>query len=50
MVVLGITPDSQTSSQTQTTQAQIAPPQTGDTTNLDKEVVTEKAKESSSAS
>ena len=50
MVVLGITPDSQTSSQTQTTQTQIAPPQTGDTTNLDKEVVTEKAKESSSAS
>lgn len=50
LVVLGITPDSQTSSQTQTTQAQIAPPQTGDTTNLDKEVVTEKAKESSSAS
>uniref|UniRef100_A0A5B7B7R4 Symplekin n=1 Tax=Davidia involucrata TaxID=16924 RepID=A0A5B7B7R4_DAVIN len=45
LVVLGISSDSQNSSQVQTTQAQ-----TGDTVNSDKEVVTEKSKESSSAS
>lgn len=45
LAVLGISPDSQTSSQAQTTQA----PE-GDTSNSDKEVVMEKTKESSSAS
>ncbi|KAK9290954.1 hypothetical protein L1049_009134 [Liquidambar formosana] len=45
LVVLGLGPDSQTSSQAQTSQAQ-----TGDTSNSDKEVVMEKTKESSSAS
>lgn len=41
----GVAPDSQNSSQVQTSQAQ-----TGDTGNSDKEVVTEKSKESSGAS
>lgn len=50
LVVLGIAPESQTSSQTQITQAQVGPGQTGDATNLDKEVVSEKDKESSNAS
>lgn len=45
LAVLGISPDSQTSSQAQTTQA----PE-GDTSNSDKEVIMEKTKESSSAS
>uniref|UniRef100_A0A2P2LXM5 Uncharacterized protein LOC105646588 isoform X2 n=1 Tax=Rhizophora mucronata TaxID=61149 RepID=A0A2P2LXM5_RHIMU len=45
LVVLGIATDSQASSQAQSSQAQ-----TGDTGNSDKEVQTDKAKESSSAS
>ncbi|GAV75491.1 DUF3453 domain-containing protein/Symplekin_C domain-containing protein [Cephalotus follicularis] len=45
LVVLGIAPDSQTSSQAQSIQAQ-----TEDTINSDKEAVTDKSKESSSAS
>eukprot|EP00257_Ricinus_communis_P020865 XP_015580215.1 uncharacterized protein LOC8265046 isoform X1 [Ricinus communis] len=45
LVVLGIAPEQQTSSQAQTSQAQ-----TGDTSNSEKEVLTEKSKESSSAS
>ncbi|KAJ7961230.1 symplekin [Quillaja saponaria] len=45
LVVLGIVPDSQTSSQAQTSQAP-----TGDTCNSDKEEVTEKLKESSNVS
>ncbi|XP_050236923.1 uncharacterized protein LOC126686734 isoform X2 [Mercurialis annua] len=44
-VVLGIDSDQDTSSQAQTSQAQ-----TGDTSNSEKEVLTEKSKESSSAS
>ncbi|KAL4606232.1 hypothetical protein ACB092_09G086800 [Castanea dentata] len=46
----GVAPDSQNSSQVQASQAQTSQAQTGDTGNSDKEVVTEKSKESSGAS
>ena len=46
-MVLGIAPEPQTSSQVQTGQASQA--QTGDTSNSEKELLTEKSKESSSA-
>lgn len=46
----GVALDSQNSSQVQTSQAQTSQAQTGDTGNSDKEMVTEKSKESSGAS